>query len=122
MVAFRDKEKERAYKRAWYLANREKKYLSKEAIERRTTYAKANPEVGERATRAWVKRNPEKKRAHWALKDAVKVGKIVRPSVCSRCGSEGPIHAHHPDYSKPLEVEFICSSCHGKQHRMEQHT
>lgn len=40
--------------------------------------------------------------------------------VCQRCGKAGLIHRHHHDYSKPLDVEIVCASCHGKQHAMER--
>jgi len=42
---------------------------------------------------------------------------LVRPEGCEDCGGRSP-HAHHKDYSKPLEVDWLCSSCHGKRHRI----
>lgn len=68
-------------------------------------------------------------RSRYATAAAVKNGLLVRPSVCSKCGGEpslevgkdgkpfrGIIHAHHTDYTKPLEVEWLCRSCHVKCH------
>jgi Bacillus phage endonuclease len=56
---------------------------------------------------------PEKARARSLLSNAVCDGKIIRPSKCSLCGwDQGKIEAHHPDYSKPLEVIWVCKSCH----------
>ncbi len=26
------------------------------------------------------------------------------------------VHAHHHDYSKPLDVEWLCKDCHWQQH------
>jgi hypothetical protein len=48
---------------------------------------------------------------------AIKRGLIVRPSRCEQCGSDNNqqvLDAHHEDYSKPLEVVFLCRECHGK--------
>lgn len=63
---------------------------------------------------------PEKHRARRILKEAVKYGKVEKPTVCPRCGvDEVPaveMHAHHHDYSKPLEIEWVCRSCHNKEH------
>ena len=50
---------------------------------------------------------------------AVKTGLIEKPKRCERCGDEPPphrLHAHHPDYSKPLDVVWLCSQCHGLEH------
>lgn len=54
----------------------------------------------------------DKTMAREMLNRAVKTGKIIKPSKCSRCGKVGKITAHHPDYSKPLEVEWLCYECH----------
>lgn len=62
------------------------------------------------------KRNP-KVRAREAVKYAVRVGKLIRPGHCERCKKPCKPHAHHPDYTKPLDVEWLCRDCHGKEHR-----
>lgn len=51
---------------------------------------------------------------------AIRKGELVRPMECSRCGiipaptSDGraAIQAHHHDYDKPLDVEWLCAKCH----------
>ena len=35
---------------------------------------------------------------------------------CEQCGAL-PADAHHDDYSKPLDVRWLCESCHGIEHR-----
>lgn len=54
------------------------------------------------------------------VKNAVRRGDLVPASRCEDCGhdfSEFRREAHHPDYDEPLEVEWLCSLCHGKRHR-----
>lgn len=59
-------------------------------------------------------------KAYRAVRSAVEKGVLVRPETCERCGvvpsptSDGrvAIQAHHHDYSKPLDVEWICAKCH----------
>ena len=51
----------------------------------------------------------------WARSDlasALKTGKLTRPAMCSRCFESGVIEGHHPDYSKPLAVVWLCNPCH----------
>ena len=58
-------------------------------------------------------------RAQQAINRAVKSGKAQKPGVCQSCGAKGPVQAHHDDYTKPLDVQWICASCHGRRHRVE---
>jgi len=60
--------------------------------------------------------NRNKKNARSRLQYAVEVGEMVRPTVCPACGLEKFVEGHHEDYSKPLEVIWMCSKCHGKHH------
>jgi len=53
--------------------------------------------------------------ARQILDNAVRAGKVIRPTNCSKCGKIQKITAHHDDYSKPLQVRWLCLECHGKQ-------
>lgn len=57
-----------------------------------------------------------KKYARILMTEAIYQGVLVRPSHCSQCGIEGRIDGHHPDYSKPLYVEWLCRGCHSRRH------
>lgn len=62
------------------------------------------------------------KRAHKAVENAIIRGLLQRPGVCDECSNPCKPHAHHDDYSKPLEVRWLCQSCHAKIHPGEQRT
>lgn len=62
----------------------------------------------------WRGLNRAKYLAHKAVENAVRRGKLTR-GACSRCGSPNA-QAHHADYSKPLEVDWLCSACHMRHH------
>lgn len=64
------------------------------------------------------KKIPEeaKQRARMDFYCARKKGLITR-KPCEVCGSSKKINAHHEDYSKPLEVIWLCSRHHGERHR-----
>ena len=55
--------------------------------------------------------------AHVEVWRALKKGKLVRPELCEECGKAGNIQAHHEDYSRKLDVKWLCSVCHGKTWR-----
>lgn len=42
------------------------------------------------------------------------------PTPCERCNAE-KVEKHHPDYSKPLEIVWLCRPCHLALHREERH-
>lgn len=51
------------------------------------------------------------------LNSAVKRGEIQKPDRCSDCRQVAKITGHHEDYSKPLDVVWLCYGCHGRRHR-----
>lgn len=57
--------------------------------------------------------------ANHKLKQRARViaNKTVPIQPCEVCGSEDDIARHHDDYSKPLEVRFLCRKHHGEVHR-----
>ena len=69
----------------------------------------------------WLARNPMKRKSQNTLNNAVRDGRIMKPNYCTSCFKTGvTIHGHHHDYSKPLDVEWLCAGCHGKRHRAEK--
>jgi hypothetical protein len=63
-------------------------------------------------TRAFKAAHPKKWAAQRAVHAAVRAGRLVRPATCERCGCSCRPHAHHEDYSRPLDVMWVCRSCH----------
>lgn len=59
---------------------------------------------------------PEKNRARGLVSKAIRSGKISA-LPCWVCGSEQS-EAHHPDYSMPLDVVWLCREHHKQLHAM----
>lgn len=47
---------------------------------------------------------------------AVKTEKLIKGS-CEVCGTNENIHAHHEDYTKPLQIKWLCSPHHTEAHK-----
>ena len=77
-----------------------------------------------RAKANYRERHPEKRRAHVILGNAVRDGRIEKPKECSDCGKAPQrrhhLQGHHDDYSKPLEVVWLCVACHRDRHGKRQ--
>jgi ribosomal protein S27AE len=74
-------------------------------------YRKAKALEYQRTRRA---RHPEKNAARQAVNNAIRDGRLIRQS-CEVCG-ETDIEAHHEDYSKPLDVRWLCFRHHREEH------
>lgn len=59
------------------------------------------------------------------LEKAIQRGQVTRTDTCEECGEAPPpfrdgrtaIQAHHDDYTKPLEVRWLCQPCHHRWHK-----
>lgn len=62
-----------------------------------------------RKAKGWdVVRDATKRRARNLVQVHVKRGKIQKPRCCESCGREALLQGHHDDYSKPLDVRWVC--------------
>ena len=59
--------------------------------------------------------NKNKYLAQRAVRRLIKMGVIVR-QPCEKCGNEVS-NGHHPDYSRPLMVLWLCQRHHSEEHR-----
>lgn len=81
---------------------------------------KNDPSVKQRISKAasdWNARHPDRYKAHYLLNNAVRDGRLMRPDQCQECGVTGRLHGHHHDYTKPLDVEWLCPPCHFARHQ-----
>lgn len=109
---------------AWVAAHRERsnEIKRKYALTHPDRYAECqrrynatHPEVRLEIKRRHNAAYPEQHRAQNAVNKAVRFGKLIRPNVCSRCGSVSSIHAHHHlGYAREhyLDVVWLCTKCH----------
>lgn len=116
--------------------NKQKLYyqLNKEDIRKKANAKQRTPEEREKAnarSRKWAKenrekhslnakrtreRNPERHKAHQYVNWAIKLKVLIKPENCSKCERIIDVEAHHKDYGKPLEVVWLCRTCHLKEH------
>ena len=54
-------------------------------------------------------------RARWTANNAIRDG-VIQREPCEECGAEES-QSHHDDYSKPLDVRWLCRKCHWDHHR-----
>lgn len=78
---------------------------------------KVGKKIADNANKNSISKYPEKNRARQKLRYHVRVGNIKKPSECSSCPSILNIQAHHEDYSKPLDVVWLCTTCHANLHK-----
>jgi ribosomal protein S27AE len=68
-------------------------------------------------SKRWHDEHPLAAKAYGILRAAIEKGEVVIPNACEKCGAKVALESHHEDYSKPLEVRWLCLSCHKVLHR-----
>lgn len=79
---------------------------------------KENPGKAREDDARYRGRYPERVKARRAVSHAIMAGRLVRQNGCSMCPSVTMPEAHHEDYSKPLEVAWLCKECHRAADRL----
>lgn len=84
---------------------------------RTATEAKFGPILDDEWKRM-VERHEQKRRAHYAVDQAIRDGEMDRmPCMIHGCKEEDS-DAHHPDYRFPLLVVWLCRKHHAREHAM----
>lgn len=65
---------------------------------------------------AWKAQHPERRKAQLALGNAVRDGRVIPWPVCALPECDKAPEAHHPDYSRPLDVVWLCPAHHKQAH------
>jgi len=105
------------YCRQWRIDNQERcDFLNHRRYERSSeSIKKKNSE--------YQRLHPETKGVRHHVNRAIKSGKVEKPLSCSLCNKATPdMIAHHDDYSKVLDVTWLCRSCHMRIHRNDTTT
>lgn len=113
------------YKKEYYHKNKDKfreygrnryKRVPEEYSEKSRKYRLENNEKYNECRKKWRKENVHKTKAHSNLHTAVENGSVVK-KPCMICGNI-TVEGHHEDYSKPLEVLWLCKKHHHEKHRI----
>lgn len=83
----------------------------------RSTTAKRQANA-RRYTAAWIAANPKERAAQNSVNNALRDGRLSKWPACSMPECGGKPVAHHPDYSRPLQVVWLCQAHHKQAHAL----
>lgn len=71
--------------------------------------------------KTWAELDPEQRQKEIARSYArvYRTRGHLLPKPCELCNTPEGVEMHHTDYSKPLEVHWLCRACHGWLHGLE---
>ena len=81
----------------------------------RKAWKETHPGYSTAKKKEWYSKNKDRLKIRDAVKYALRTGKLIK-TPCHVCG-ELEVQGHHPDYSRPLDVVWLC-----RQHHHEVHT
>ncbi len=62
----------------------------------------------------------QKQKARAVINHGLRDGKLHKPDRCEICYYEKDLEAHHHDYDKPLEIQWLCKQCHENIHHLNE--
>jgi hypothetical protein len=83
--------------------------------------AESNRKNWKRYHKDYEEKHPEKLKAGYMLRNAVRDGRIEKPTSCTECGDvDKKIQAHHHSYEEKhwLDVVWLCEPCHKAEHTL----
>lgn len=117
-MPYKDPEAKRVYlqRRRLDPAVRQKRleYLARPDVKARR---RARPSYGSTTLESTL----EARRAYWEVQKALKSGALVRPDLCTACRQIRFCEAAHSDYSRPLDIQWLCRPCHRQADAVNPH-
>ena len=78
----------------------------------------AYAESHEAAARKWAEKYPERRKASHIVGNSIRDGRLTPWPVCAVPDCCGKPEGHHPDYSRPLDVVWLCDAHHKQAHAL----
>ena len=64
----------------------------------------------------WAQNHPDRRKASHIVGNALRRG-LLKKTPCLVCGVEN-VEGHHPDYSRPMDVVWLCTPHHKEVHKI----
>src|SRR5687768_13651599 len=104
-----------AYRKTYETTNREARLAMQRIHSAKYRKLPGRKEEHNRAVKRYLERHPERHKARMKVMIELRAGRMTR-QPCQICG-EPKTQAHHDDYSKPLDVRWLCVRHHGELSR-----
>ena len=119
-IRYRNRKDEKPDKMRLLARLRMRKWRTKESHkeldrERHKRYYQTHAEQLKAYSRNYYKNNPHIGSAHRQVQTEKEKGTLIKAS-CAECGDENT-HAHHDDYSRPLDIRWLCAHHHMHFHK-----
>jgi len=101
--------------RDYYREYEKQRAMLPHRVEARKKYQELHPEKKRKYIKNYKDNNPERIKANQLVNNKLRYGKLTK-KPCAVCGKL-KVHAHHFDYSKPLEVIWLCPKHHKEIHQ-----
>lgn len=95
--------------------NRKNMHGNKNISDTAKEYYRKHKEESAENVRKYIEKYPEKNKARIEYRKALYHG-VITKKPCEQCG-EANVEGHHEDYTKPLEVIWLCHKHHMERHR-----